>query len=84
MSDRTELEELERNHRLRTLREWAFIAAILVIGLILALVVRHEITSADDAVQSIRCEEGDVTLVIERHDNVFERIVCPAGASVKP
>ena len=84
MSDRTELEELERNHRLRTLREWAFIAAILVIGLILALVVRHEITSADDAVQSIRCEEGDVTLVIERSGGITETVECPAGAEVKP
>ena len=84
MSDRTELEELERNHRLRTLREWALIAAILVIGLILALVVRHEITSADDAVQSIRCEEGDVTLVIERDGGITETVECPAGAEVKP
>lgn len=84
MSDRTELEELERNHRLRTLREWALIAAILVIGLILALVVRYEITSADDAVQSIRCEEGDVTLVIERSGGITERVECPAGAEVKP
>lgn len=84
MSDRTELEELERNHRLRTLLELALIAAILVIGLVVALIVRHEITAAGDAVQSIRCEEGDVTLVIERHDNVFERIVYPAGAEVKP
>lgn len=84
MSDRTELEELERNHRLRTLREWALIAAILVIGLILALVVRYEITSADDAVQSIRCEEGDVTLVIERDGGITETVECPAGAEVKP
>ena len=84
MSDRTELEELERNHRLRTLREWALIAAIFVIGLVVALIVSYEFTTAGDAVQSIRCEEGDVTLVIERHDNVFERIVCPAGAEVKP
>lgn len=84
MSDRTELEELEWNHRLRTLREWALIAAILVIGLILALVVRYEITSADDAVQSIRCEEGDVTLVIERDGGITETVECPAGASVKP
>ena len=37
MSDRTELEELERNHRLRTLHEWALIAAIFVIGLVVAL-----------------------------------------------
>ena len=84
MSDRTELEELERNHRLRTLREWALIAAILVIGLVVALIVSYEITTAGDAVNSIRCEEGDVTLVIERYDNVFERVECPAGAKVKP
>ena len=84
MSDRTELEELERNHRLRTLREWALIAAILVIGLILALVVRYEITTEGDAVQSIRCEEGDVTLVIERDGGITETVECPAGAEVKP
>ena len=84
MNDRTELEELEWSHRLRTLREWGLVAGILVIGIVLALVVRYEITTEGDAVNSIRCEEGDVTLVIERHDNVFERIVCPAGASVKP
>lgn len=84
MSDRTELEELEWSHRLRTLREWAFIAGILVIGIVLALVVRYEITSAGDAVNSIRCEEGDVTLVIERSGGITERVECPAGASVKP
>ena len=84
MSDRTELEELERNHRLRTLREWALIAAILVIGLVVALIVSYEITTSGDAVNSIRCEEGDVTLVIERSGGITERVECPAGASVKP
>ena len=84
MSDRTELEELERNHRLRTLREWALIAAILVIGLVVALIVSYEITTSGDAVNSIRCEEGDVTLVIERSGGITERVECPAGAKVKP
>lgn len=84
MSDRTELEELERNHRLRTLREWVLIAAILVIGLVVSLIVGYEITTAGDAVQSIRCEEGDVTLVIERDGGITETVECPAGAEVKP
>jgi hypothetical protein len=78
------LAALDEHDRRRTRRERMLIAAVLVIGVAVALIVGYEIAARDDAVQSIRCEEGDVTLVIERHDNVSERVVCPAGASVKP
>lgn len=82
--ERTAIEQLEREHWIRSLREWSLIAAILLIGVVLAIVVSYEITTLGDAVESIRCEEGDVTLVIERDGGFTERIECPAGASVNP
>jgi hypothetical protein len=78
------LEELDRNHRKRTRRERWLAVWILILGLVVAAIVSYEITAADNSVNAIRCEQGDVVLIIERAGGVSERVECPAGASVKP
>lgn len=78
------LEELDRENRHRTRREWGLVAAIIVFGVILALVIGYLVTDTDEGVRSIKCEQGDVVLILERADGTAERVQCPAGASVKP
>lgn len=78
------LVELDRHDRKRTQRERALTAAILVIGVVVALVVGYEITNTDEGVRSIKCEKGDVTLIVERADGVVDRVECPAAISVTP
>ena len=75
--------ELESEDRHRTRREHGIVAAILVIGVALALLVGYEITSTDIGYKSIRCEEGDVTLVLTKADGTIERVECPAVVPVK-
>lgn len=82
--DRMRLEELDRINQHRTRREWSLTAAIIVVGTIIALLVGHEIAASDDNVRSIKCEQGDVVLVLERGGGQYDRVECPAGAQVKP
>lgn len=78
------LKEMDRRDRHRTRRERLLAAAILVIGVFLALALGYVITDVDEGIRSIKCEEGDVTLIVERADGGLERVVCPAGAVVQP
>jgi hypothetical protein len=78
------LAELDKNHRKRTRRERWLTVWILTLGLVVALIVSYEFTAFDDDVRSIRCEQGDVVLVIERAGGNYERVECPAGSRVKP
>jgi predicted RNase H-like nuclease (RuvC/YqgF family) len=78
------LEELDRDDRRRTRRERWLAASVLGIGVVVAMLTAYEVTSIDNDVRSIRCEQGDVVLILERSGGGSERVECPAGASVKP
>lgn len=75
--------ELESEDRHRTRREHGIVAAILVLGIVLALLVGYEIRRQDIGYKSIRCEEGDVILVLEKSNGEIERVECPAVVPVK-
>lgn len=78
------LQDLDRDDRKWTVRERAVTAMILVIGLTLALFIGYEINLARGDVRSIRCEEGNVTLILERAGGATQRVECPAVVPVKP
>lgn len=76
--------ELESEDRHRTRREHGIVAAILVIGIMLALMVGYEIRRQDIGYRSIRCEEGDVTLILTKANGEVERVTCPAVVAPRP
>lgn len=82
--DRIRLEELDRDHKRRSRRENLLTAAVFVIGLLLAVLAGYAVTVTDEGIRSIKCEEGDVTLVVERADGIVERVECPADVPVRP
>ena len=82
--ERTVLEEMAQEDRRRTRRERMFVAAILVIGVVLALIIGYEFTATDIGYKSIKCEQGDVVLVLERADGTVERVECPTEVAVTP
>lgn len=75
--------ELESEDRHRTRRERGIVASILILGIMLALMVGYEIRRQDVGYKSIRCEQGDVVLVLERADGVIERVECPTEVAVR-
>lgn len=82
--DRQVLEALDRENRKWNAIERVLVAAILVIGVVLALAVGYLITDEDEGYRSVTCERGDVVLLLERGDGSIERVECPAGTAVKP
>ena len=78
------LEELESEDRARTKRERAIVVSIFVIGVIIALMVGYEVRRQDVGYRSVRCEEGDVTLILEKANGSVERVTCPAVVAPKP
>lgn len=78
------LKELDEENKRRTRRERALIVAIIIIGLVVSLAVGYLYTVEDVGYRSIKCEEGDVILVLERADGNIERVECPAEVPVVP
>ena len=76
--------KLDREDRRQTLVERLLIAMILVIGIVLAALIRFEISSEGQDIHSITCEGGDVTLILERSDGTFERVQCPVDVTATP
>jgi len=77
------LKELEREDRRQTRREWVIVSAILVVGVVLAILVGRELTRADIGYRSIKCEQGDVILILEKANGQVERVECPAEVPIR-
>lgn len=78
------LEDLEKKNRQLVRRDRLLVWLILVVGSTIAVAVGYLFTLEEVGYRSIRCEEGNVRLVLERADGVIERVECPAEVSVKP
>lgn len=77
------LEQLERKNQSMNRYERSLTAAILVVGVIVALAIGYLFTLEEVGYRSIKCEQGDVRLVLERADGVIERVECPTEITVK-
>lgn len=76
--------ELDRYDQQRTRRERMLISLILIVGLVLAAFIPYEVSGNRRVIRSIACEEGSVTLVIERVNGGIERVECPVEVPVIP
>ena len=74
------LAELDHEDHRATLRERALVIAVLALGIFMALLAGYVITDIDEGYRSIRCETGDVVLVLEKTDGTVERVTCEALA----
>lgn len=82
--EKTVLDELDWEDRRRRRNERILVLSIVVIGLLLAVFAGVYVTDIDEGYRSITCEEGNVTLILEKADGTIERLECPAGVPVKP